>query len=409
MVAKRILILTNRVPHPLNDGGNLAVNAMIQGYRNAGWQVFLLSMNTSRHYIQRNVLDKLYTDLQGFETVDVDNRVKISSTIHNFLFSQKPSHAIRFYNKSYKKKLIEVIGRFAPDVIQLESVFLASYIPDIKKHTSAVGILRMHNVEYQIWERLAGESKSQLKKIYLKSLAGRMKRFEEHAWPQFDVLLPITDNDADIVRQQSTNAKIITVPFGIHAGDIPVSQAVAEWCGYHIGAMDWLPNEEGIRWFLQKVWPELHKVLPAFKFYFAGRNMSGYFKHLQSEGVYCEGEVEDAQAFIADKKMLIVPIHSGGGIRIKILEAMAAGKLVVSTDVGMQGINALPGKHYLRANTGEEFVHAVQWTLANKNEADYIAGKARELIVNQYNPDTITSGLIDCIGNVLTAKELLKH
>src|SRR5438132_892810 len=83
------------------------------------------------------------------------------------------------------------------------------------------------------------------------------------------------------------------------------------------------------------------------KLYYAGRHMPEFFKQLDIAGVICEGEVEDANAFIKDKKILIVPLRSGGGIRVKILEAMAAGKVVISTNVGMQGIYAWPGTHYL--------------------------------------------------------------
>src|SRR5690606_11254742 len=107
---------------------------------------------------------------------------------------------------------------------------------------------------------------------------------------------------------------IITIPFGVDSEKIREKTGKEKWVGYHIGAMDWRPNVEAIKWFLEVVWPDLSKAVPDFKFYFAGRNMPGAFEKYEQDGVVCAGEVPDAKAFISDKKVLIVPIQSGGGI-----------------------------------------------------------------------------------------------
>lgn len=393
MPAKRILILTNRVPYPLNDGGNLAMHAMVNGYRQSGWDVCLLSMNTSRHYITPDQQKNIYTDIHSFDTVDVDNRVKSIPAIANFLFSNKPNHVMRFTSKAYARQLKQKIDTFKPDIIQVESIFLSGYLAEIKTWTTARLVLRMHNIEYQIWQRLAREHKNFLKHFYLKNLSERIKKYEEWAWQQYDILLPITDSDAAIVQASYPSVTTITVPFGINVSELSGASREVLWEGYHIGAMDWMPNQEAILWFLNKVWPLLHKNVPEFRFYFAGRHMPPSFMQMNKEGVVCAGEVPDADAFIADKKILIVPLRSGGGIRVKILEAMAKGKVVVSTDVGMQGIEAVPGIHYLKANTAEEFTSKINWCLANKDKAEQLAIAAMELIKERYNNRMIMDDL----------------
>src|ERR1700744_206772 len=105
MSQRRILILTNRVPYPLKDGGNLAMHAMIEGYHNAGWQVYLLSMNTSKHHMAHTALKKLFTHLYAFDWVDVNNKLKWTDILKNFFFSKDPEHAERFYNEGFKDKL----------------------------------------------------------------------------------------------------------------------------------------------------------------------------------------------------------------------------------------------------------------------------------------------------------------
>lgn len=394
MAIKKILILTNRVPFPLNDGGNMAMDMMIRGYKRAGWQVHLLSMNTSRHNIERDILQKLYTDIDSFETVDINNDVSPVQVLTNYLFSRQANHVSRFLHKTFTLKLREVLARISPDIVQFESVFLASYLPLVRSNSKALTVLRMHNIEYQVWHRLAGNTANVFKRKYLYNLASRIRKYEQAVWPRFDVLLPITKHDADVAGNYTGNARIRIVPYGITTLSAYTPVITENWKGYHIGAMDWLPNEEGVRWFLKEVWPPIHSKHPSFEFHFAGRNMPEDLNGLNSDGVFCHGEVPDAGAFIADKKILFVPIHSGGGIRIKIIEAMAAGKIIISTSVGMQGIEAVAGVHYLLANTPSEFTEATAKIFSDTEKAENMSKKAAEWVRLNYDANALSKGLV---------------
>jgi glycosyltransferase involved in cell wall biosynthesis len=400
MQAKRILIITNRVPYPLNDGGNLAMHAMIYGYKNEGWQVCLLAMNTFRHYIVPQKLKEIYQDIDCFETVDIDNYVKVLPTVKNFLFSRQPNHVQRFYHLSFADKIKEVIASFNPDVIQVESIYLSAYLPEIRQQTKAFTILRQHNVEHEIWKRMADAVKSPLKKFYLNNLAKRLKQYEETVWEQYDMLLAITPQDAAIAKKFASN--VIVVPFGIEYAPI-ADDTIENWNIYHIGAMDWLPNNTAVTWFLEKVWPDVYKKYREMEFFFAGRKMPRHLIATEIDGARCMGEVPDANAFIADKRILIVPIRSGGGIRVKILEAMAAGKIIISTDVGMQGIEAIPDVHYIRANTKKEFVAAIDRCMQNKEWAEQMGRNATELVKNSYDNRVIIQHLMSSIEQHLPA------
>lgn len=393
MVKHRILIVTNRVPYPLNDGGSLAMHAMVEGYHNAGWEVMLLSMNTSRHYVSLEALPEFYRKIR-FEAFDINTDVRLVPTLVNFFLSRKPNHATRFYEKDFALKLDRMIDDFEPDVIQLESVYLATYLPGIRQATKAPVAIRLHNIEHQIWERLATEATT-IRKFYLKDLCSRIRKFEVAAWNDADLLIPITKTDADTAATLAPQKRSITVPFGINTQVLPRHTGTEQWVGYHIGAMDWMPNAEAISWFLEEVWLELHRLQPDFEFHFAGRNMPGYFEKYEHDGVTCAGEVEDAAQFIANKKILIVPLRSGGGIRVKILEAMAAGKLVISTTIGMQGIErAIPDKHYLLADTREDFIRQVQWAMAHKAEAEKVATSGAKMVNTCYDQARIMQRLL---------------
>ena len=397
MNKKRILILTNRVPYPLNDGGNLAMNAMIDGYHEAGLEVYVLCMNTSRHPVPMGQLNEIYQHTSGFNAVDVDNSVHLWGVFKNFLFSRQPNHADRYRHIDYQNKILDIIGFFNPDLIQIESVFLSSYIPFIKEYSKAKLILRLHNIEYQVWQRAATALDSAIKRYYLKNLSRRIKRFEERVWQQYDLLLPITHADQQVLKDSKIKVPSIVAHFAFAAHAALAETSNATFNAYHLGAMDWIPNSESIKWFLEKVWPQIHSAIPALHFYFGGRFMPQDFMDLQIEGVTCVGEVADAQIFIADKHILIVPLKAGGGIRIKIMEAMAAAKIVVCTSIAMQGIDAVSGTHYLEANEPEEFVSALQWCLTNKDAALAMAKDAQALIINQYKRQHIMEEVLAAI------------
>jgi glycosyltransferase involved in cell wall biosynthesis len=376
----------------------MATDAIIQGYKQQGWEVYLLSMNTTRHKVDSNTLINLYSNLYKFEAIDVDNSVNGFQVISNLLFSKLPNHAERFFHSLFDKKLNVVLGDFKPDVVHIESVFLTSYLPTIRNYKPHT-VLRLHNIEWQVWHRLANETTG-VKSWYLNNLAKRIKVYEQQAWNSYNLLLPITDHDAAVVKQTST-----TETYTVHLGIRPKPYTISNerWVGYHIGAMDWLPNKEAIDWYLNDIWPVVKQSVPDFKFYFAGRNMPRSYTTQNINGIYCAGEVPDSDSFISDKKILIVPLRSGGGVRVKILEAMAAEKLVISTGIGMQGIDAVAGEHYLLADTPDDFARQLKWAFDNKNEAEKMARNAQSLIAEKYNSNEIASQLsqklLSLIGN----------
>lgn len=396
---RSILILTNRVPYPLHDGGALAMDAMIRGYQQVGWQVYVLAMNTSRHRVDEEVLKTLYSDLAGVETVDVTNEVTAGKLLRNFFFSKEPEHAGRFRSKDFAQALKALLKRIMPDVVQLESPFLASYIPLIRSESRATLVYRSHNIEAEIWSRLA-ESSTGIKRIYLQNLSHRIAKYEEKLWREVDLILPISTVDASTIRRKGVRTPFVVAPFGVKMPGRQPEPYGNLTKVYHIGAMDWLPNKEGVEWFLREVWPLVHQSAPGVSFYFAGRAMPDSMANNLPEGAYCPGEVEDAKAFISDKHILVVPLRSGSGIRVKTLEAMAAGKLVISTDIGMQGIDAKPDLHYLSANNAQEFVRLITWASSHPEQAIDIIHNAQDLIRGQYDGGRIMENITNALNDV---------
>ncbi len=386
--SRQVLIVTNRIPYPLSDGGVLAIEAMRRLYwLQLGWDVHLLAMRTPRQ--ERLTLDLVTTTskLASYSAVPVDTRVKLIPTALNFLASRKPSHEVRHHSAAFASTLAETVRRLAPEVVQFESVFLAPYLPVVREASPhSVAVLRVHNAEHQVWSRYAAAARGP-KRMYMRSLARRVRKFEEAWWPRFDALLPLTDEDAAQISPHRGCAHVHVVPFSTppmhHLGEPPA------WEGYHLGAMDWLPNVQAMDWFVADVWPAIHAAAPDFRFHFAGKAMPGRFLRHQGPVLFCHGEVQHPEEISGANRILLVPLLSGGGVRIKILEAMAKEQVVIATSVAIQGIAAQPRVHFLLADTPAAFAQAVQWCLSHRDEAAALGRAAKEFITAHYAPDVV--------------------
>jgi glycosyltransferase involved in cell wall biosynthesis len=391
----KILQLTNRIPFPLNDGGNLAVHAITEGFLQAGVSLSMLAMNTTRHWVDINTLPPLYQQIQHFKSIKVDNRIKPLDALLS-LFKGSSYNIDRFISKEYNQELINMLQKENFDIVHLESLFLVPYIKTIRKYSKAKIVIRQHNIEFRIWERLAAQAKNPLKKAYLNLLAQRLKRFELEHINDYDLIVPISEKDEKNYIALGTERPLFLHPFGIDiekilfqpSDTLPISL-------YHIGAMDWLPNQESVNWLLEKVMPLVYEQLPETKLYLAGRNMPDHYTKHHWKNVEVLGEVPDAAAFEKDKSILVVPLLSGGGVRIKIFQAMAMGKTVITTSIGIEGIAAENNKEVFIADTPEDFARKIIEVVQQPELIQQTGTAARKLIQEKYNRPLLIKDLLE--------------
>lgn len=397
----QVLLLTNRIPYPLHDGGNLAVHQMMTSLIEAGVSVSLLSMNTSKHFVNIEQLPKIYEQLSIFEHVFIDNAVTKIGAFKN-LFTNKSYNIDRFISSAFNDRLLSILSNHSFDIIQFEGLFVTPYLSTIRAHSKAKIIYRQHNVEYIIWERLAQQSTQLIKKSYLKLLASRMKSYELSMLNKYDALLAISNTDAEQYESLGCKLPMYTYGYGLKADQYPFCPLITTPLSiYHIGAMDWLPNQEGIDWFLQKVWSKVIEQKEDIQLFLAGRNMPDSYFAYQNEQTHIVGEVPDAVAFEEDKSILIVPILSGGGIRIKILQAMAMGKTVITTSIGLQGINAVHNQHLIVADTATEFINALLSLPKNPTQILEIGKAAKQLMSTVYEEKDMTKRLLAFYSKII--------
>lgn len=389
----RILILTPRIPYPLKDGGALAMYQSIEMYHKMGCEVSLLSMNTTKHWCNEEDLPSLFQQIHYFESVKVETNINVFSAFKN-LFGKKSYHIERFINKKFETAFKTILETLEFDIIQFESIFTAPYLSIIGNENKALKVARLHNIEFKIWDQLAKNEKNFLKKSYLQLLAKRLKEFELSNLKLFDVLLPISENELQELNLLGIDTEKKYIPFGVEKFYFKTDAFEQEKDSiYFIGSMDWMPNQEGVEWFLEAVWPRLTAHWKNLNFYIAGKNMPhNLFK--KTTNVIMLGEIEDMKTFSLEKNILIVPLKSGAGLRIKILEAMALGKTIISTEAGVDGLGLEKNIHYLSANSAEAFERKIKLCLDEPDTAKTLGENAKKMCLEKFNKTDIFKNLI---------------
>ncbi|MCX6252718.1 MAG: glycosyltransferase family 4 protein [Bacteroidetes bacterium] len=391
----KILILCNKSPFPPKEGGPIAMNMIIEGLSAADHQVKVLAVNSGKFNISRSEIPEDYIEKTGLELIDVDLRIKPFPALVNLLM-QRSYHVQRFKSGRFRTRLKEILERETFDVVQFEMLFMSVYLDTVRKYSMAKTVLHAHNIEHLIWERIAVAARNPLRKAYLIHLAKTLKAYELSVINRFDGLCAITGKDLDFFIDHGCKIPATDIPFGIDPGSYPAGNDKADHSNslFSIGAMNWIPNQEGIRWFLQNVWPDIHQQFPSLKYYIAGREMPEWLTLSNYPNVIVVGEVDDAKAFIGSGGIMIVPLFSGSGIRIKIIEGMALGKPVISTTIGAEGINYTRGENIMIADEPCEFFEMISNCAESQNFCKRIGTNAKKLVEIQYNREHIISKLI---------------
>lgn len=389
-----ILILTNKLPYPPRDGGSIASLNMMTGLHDAGNQITCLALNTAKHPFPVEEIPKEISESIRFFGVDCDSSIRPLQMGINLLFSRDPYIANRFNIKAFRMELTKLLQANSFDIIQLEGPYPGQYLDIIRRGSNARVSLRAHNVEHLIWERKALHEKSPIKKWYLLNMAKRLKRYELDIACQTDLLIPISKPDESYFRQLGLNKPMLTIPTGFAMENYHLTKLPAEQSIFFIGALDWLPNQEGLMWFIQKVFGLLISKLPELKFHVAGRNPPAQFaKMLKHPNIEYHGEVENAVTFMQSYRVMVAPLLTGSGIRIKIIEAMALGRPVVTTTIGIEGIEIDDAQIVAVEDDPYKFSNQVVNLLSDKQETETFVAKARDFISRNFNTFELSTRL----------------
>ena len=387
-----ILLLCNKSPFPPSEGGPMAMNSIVTGLLEAGHTVKVMAFNSNKYHIDLDSIPQEYREKTRIEFIDINLSVHPREAFKN-LFSDESYHVKRFISQEFKDRLAQVLEQEKFDIVQLEMIYMAPYIETIREHSDATIVLRAHNVEHKIWERIAKKTVFFAKRWYIKHLVRTLRHFELSVLDKVDGIAAITPDDALFFRRV-TATPVIDLPFGIDIDKFSPAFEVGDTpTFYHIGSMDWMPNQEGIKWFLKNVWDEVLKRVPEAKLYLAGRNMPKWLCKTKKKNVTVVGEVPDAHEFVNRHNIAVVPLFSGSGMRIKIIESMALGKTVITTTVGAEGIQYSEFDDIIIADNEPKMIENICRLYKHPEEAEAIGLNARRLIEEIYDNRKIINRL----------------
>lgn len=388
----KILQLCNKPPLPAIDGGCLAMHSITEGLMESEHSVKVFAIATKKHPLVKEKFPEGYEQKTGFESVFIDTKVKATAAIKN-LFSDSSLNIDRFYSAEAEQKIADILSKEKFDVIIFESLYMSPYMEVVRKNSEAKLILRAHNVEHILWERRAGEEKDVLKRKWFNSLAKKMKSAELSALKEVDALLPITEADAKTFTE-FTSIPSVVIPFAVRTKNNTITAPIVPKTVFHIGAMDWDPNILGIQWFVKDVWPLVLELEPDAALHLAGKALDRNDKHFIGKHIFNHGEVESAEKFKERFAVMIVPLLSGGGMTIKIVEALNAGKVIVTTTIGSKGTGIVNGVHGIIADEPAAIATGIVSLLKDPELHAHISANARLLAEEQFSLRAVTNKMI---------------
>jgi glycosyltransferase involved in cell wall biosynthesis len=391
----RILQISNKAPYPPNDGSSIAVYNMAKGFINNGVELHLLTINTLKHYKKENEIPRDFLEQSHYTAIDRDTAVTPMGALMN-LFSSESFFVSRFVFKEFEEKIIEKLNANQFDIVHLEGLFVAPYIPVIRKHSNAKITIRTHNVEHLIWDRLIENEKSAVKRKYLSIQNARLKKLELQILNEADGIVTITDYDKKLFEQLGIKTKAVVSPTGIVLDRYAINRSLTNTNSvFHLASMDWMPNTEAVDWFLDKVWPKYLKTENNLQFTLAGRFMPDSYLKRNEGNLKVIGSIDDNIQFYNEHEIMMVPLQSGSGMRIKIIEGMAMGKVIVSTSIGAEGIPVTHNENIIIANTPEEFANAIKNLSSNQELKTKIGNNARKFIEDYFENTKLISELLN--------------
>lgn len=387
----RILILDEEFPYPTNTGKR---TRSFNLYRRLAKQFQIRYVG----YGETDSNAAAVLRAEGIEPIAVPNRVPAKQgpgfylRLFANLVSPWPYIVMSHFSRVYQEAVRASVADFRPDLVLCEWTPYAAYVKNL---SSVRKVVSTHNIESDIWQRYYETETNLARRLYIREQWRKVQQFERAALGWVDGALAVSDLDRARLAQWRPGLALTVVPNGVDLDYFrPAPQPEERRHVVFTGSMDWRPNQDAVRYFVQEILPPLRRVCPDIECTFVGRSPPPDVQALgRVPGIHITGTVDDVRPYVDRAAVYVVPLRIGGGSRLKILEALSMERAVISTSVGAEGLDVVDHRHLRLEDDPEAFAKSVLALLDDPEQCRNLGAQGRRLVEQQYGWDALVDRL----------------
>lgn len=383
----RILQLSPQVPLPPDSEVRLGIYGITKHLAERGNEIYFAAYRKNADKIaSERELSKFGKPI----ILDVNTNNNFGGAILNF-FSGVPYNISKFKKKELVKFLRSFLKGNKIDIVHIDHLHLAWALDVIRNEVDIPVVLREHNIELKIMQRFYEQQKNIILKKYSGLQYNKFLKYEPSIRRKFDKCIMVSRHDEEILKGLNPDVKTAVIGVGVDKELLAMRKSqTIPYSIFHLGSLEWLPNYDGLNWYLEEIFPSIVKFKKEVKLYLYGTGtdkvkVPSSFR----ENIIKIGYVKDLWKEVLDKQLAVVPLRIGSGIRVKIIEMLATGQNIISTSVGKEGIDVEDGKHMLIADSTEEFISKTISYFENKYDPEMMSANAKKRIEEKYTWEKI--------------------
>ena len=382
----RMLWLKTELLHPVDKGGKIRTFHMLKELKKSHHITYLtLDDGTAGRDAEERASEYCHELLRvPHQTAPKLSKAFYKEVVAN-IFSRLPYAVEKYRSEPFSRRLADQVSSGRVDLIVCDFLFPSINLPAVLRCPT---VLFQHNVEAQIWRRHAEVQNNPLSRWYFHEQWRRMRAYERTACARFDAVVAVSPEDREMLRSEYGVTQAFDIPTGVDAlyyAPNPLIQSEPLSLVF-TGSMDWLPNDDAMWYFVQEILPLVRAVLPDVRLTIVGRNPFPRLQELAQKDpqIVVTGRVDDVRPYINRAAAYIIPLRIGGGTRLKVFEAMAMEKAIVSTSIGVEGLRVTDGEDVLVADSPRAFAQAVLRALLEKDFAQTLARQAGDKVRREF-------------------------
>jgi sugar transferase (PEP-CTERM/EpsH1 system associated) len=390
----RILLIADRVPYPLFSGDRLRTyNLLLRiAKQHEVWLVTFLDAPEETDGVQR-----IKEICHRVETVKLKHSRKLAYLpgLLKYGLTGKPVQLVFYYSGDLIRRIQKLVSLVDFDIIQIEHSHMALYLEALPSQLRSKSILTFHDVQFEKFNRIFHIERRLGKKVRAWLHSQMMRRWEPYYAERFGRCVAMSEVDRHLLLSANPRLRLSVITNGVDAHSrqpLPLNSAQNELV--FVGSMDYAPCVDAALFFCHEVLPRIRSIVGEVELWIVGRNPVPEVRKLEGDGIHVTGQVDDVVSYYSRSTACVVPLRAGGGTRLKILEAMALGRPVISTSIGCEGLDVIDGKHLLVGDTPEQFAKQTVRLLTDHALHLHITTNARRLVVKHYDWDAIAEKLM---------------